>query len=133
MASISPVTRGRTRPVGSRKETWLWLLMRVSGLGLFVLALAHFSVLHFVFDPAEQDAAFITEQRWNQLTLRVIDWSMLMLVLFHSFVGMRTVVQDYTQTRPSLRRWILVALYILAIILFVLGTWVVVTLPGLER
>jgi succinate dehydrogenase / fumarate reductase, membrane anchor subunit len=133
MASISPVTRGRTRPVGSRKETWLWLLMRVSGLGLFVLALAHFSVLHFVFDPAEQDAAFITEQRWNQLTLRVIDWSMLMLVLFHSFVGMRTVVQDYTQTRPSLRRWILVALYILAIILFVLGTWVVVTSPGLER
>jgi succinate dehydrogenase / fumarate reductase, membrane anchor subunit len=133
MSSISPVTRGRARPVGSRKETWIWLLMRFTGLGLFVLALAHFSVLHFVFDPAEQDAAFITEQRWNQLALRVIDWSMLMLVLFHSFMGMRTVVQDYTASRPNLRSWILVVLYVLAIILFVLGTWVVVTLPGLER
>ena len=71
--------------------------MRITGLGLFVLALAHFSILHFIYDPAQQTSEFIANQRWNQFFWRAIDWSLLMLVLFHSFLGMRTVVQDYVR------------------------------------
>jgi succinate dehydrogenase / fumarate reductase membrane anchor subunit len=126
---ISRVTRGRMRPRGNRRETAAWYLMRITGLGLFVLALAHFSILHFIYDPAQQNAEFIATQRWNQFFWRAIDWALLMLVLFHSFLGMRTVFQDYIRGRRS-RPIALGVLYVLALILFVLGTAVVLTLPS---
>ena len=128
MADISPTTRGRARPTGSRKELYIWFLMRITGLGLFVLALAHFSILHFIYDPATQTADFIENQRWNQLIWRGLDWALLMLVLFHAFLGMRTVFGDYIH-RPRARRVALWSLYILAVVLFLMGTQVVLTLP----
>jgi succinate dehydrogenase / fumarate reductase membrane anchor subunit len=123
------VTRGRKRPVGSRREATVWYLMRVTGIALFVLALAHFSILHFIYDPADQTAAFITDQRWNQLFWRAFDWTLLMLVLFHSFMGMRTVLLDYLHW-PRLRMVVLSIFYLMAVVLFVLGTVVVMTLPA---
>ena len=101
--------------------------MRLTGLALFVLALAHFIILHFVYDPAPADRRFIPTSAGEHLLAR-LDWLMLMLVLFHSFLGMRTVVQRLHPRRRSRRRsrW---ALY-LGAILFVLGTIVVMTLPS---
>ncbi len=54
---------------------------------------------------------------------------MLTLVLFHAFMGMRVVIRT---TRPGAgpRRSSLMRLYVLAIVLFVMGTIVVVTLPN---
>jgi succinate dehydrogenase / fumarate reductase membrane anchor subunit len=126
---VSRITRARARPSGSRKELVIWYLMRITGLALFVLALAHFSILHFIYDPADQTADFIATQRWNQFFWRAIDWALLMMVLFHSFLGMRVVFQDYIR-RPRARRIVLTALYITAGALFLLGTWVVLTLPS---
>jgi succinate dehydrogenase membrane anchor subunit len=125
---VSPVSRGRMRPHGSRRETLVWYLMRLTGVALFVLALAHFSILHFIFDPAEQTADFIANERWNRLFWRAFDWLLLMTVLFHSFVGMRTVVIDYVRGAAK-RTLLLAALYGLATVLFVLGTHVILTLP----
>ena len=99
---ISRTTRGRARPTGARRELVVWYLMRVTGVALFVLALAHFSILHFIWDPAEQTADFIASERWNQIFWRGFDWLLLMTVLFHGFLGMRTVVLDYIH-RPALR------------------------------
>jgi succinate dehydrogenase / fumarate reductase membrane anchor subunit len=101
--------------------------MRLSGLALFVLALTHFLILHVVWDPAEQSAEFIINERWNTLFWRGFDWLLLMMVLFHSFMGVRTVVSDYT--KGGVRTSILMGLYLLAFVLFVLGTIVVMTLP----
>ena len=126
--AVSPVSRGRMRPKGSRRELFYWYLMRVTGVALFVLALAHFSILHFIWDPAEQTAEFIASERWNQLFWRGFDWLLLMTVLFHGFIGMRTVVTDYVR-RPRLREFTLIMLYTLAVLLFVLGTQVILTLP----
>jgi succinate dehydrogenase / fumarate reductase, membrane anchor subunit len=128
-AVVSRVTRARVKPVGSRRELVIWYLMRITGLGLFVLALAHFSILHFIYDPSQQTAEFIANQRWNQFFWRAIDWSLLMLVLFHSFLGMRVVVQDYVRGRRA-RPIVLWTLYVIAGLLFVLGTVVVLTLPS---
>ncbi|MGH2466563.1 MAG: succinate dehydrogenase [Candidatus Limnocylindrales bacterium] len=125
MASLTGA--GRARPQGDRLETAIWYLMRLSGLGLFVLALAHFSILHFLFDPANETAKFITDQRWNELFWRALDWLLLMLVLFHSFLGVRTVTKDYLS--GGARTAVLSVLYGLAVLLFVLGTIVVLTLP----
>lgn len=126
--TVSPISRGRTRPQGSRRELVAWYLMRVTGVALFVLALAHFSILHFIWDPAEQTAEFIASERWNQIFWRGFDWLLLMTVLFHGFIGMRTVVRDYIH-RARLREFTLIMLYTLALLLLVIGTQVILTLP----
>jgi succinate dehydrogenase / fumarate reductase membrane anchor subunit len=126
---VSPVSRGRVRPRGSRREILAWYTIRISGLMLFVLALAHFSILHFIWDPGEQTADFIASQRWNQLFWRGFDWLLLMNVLFHGFLGVRTVVLDYVH-RPQLREFTLLLLYTVGVLLFIIGTQVILTLPS---
>ena len=118
----------RPRPQGGGLELAAWYLVRLSGLGLFVLALAHFSILHFLFDPSQETSSFIFGQRWNDLVWRVLDWSLLMLVIMHSFLGVRTVVGDYV--KGGARTALMSGLYLLALLLFVLGTIVVVGLPA---
>ena len=125
---LSPVSRGRMRPRGARRELVVWYLMRVTGVALFVLALAHFSILHFIWDPAEQTAEFVANERWNQVFWRGFDWLLLMTVLFHGFLGVRTVVLDYIH-RPVWRTGLLWALYVTGAFLFIIGTQVILTLP----
>jgi succinate dehydrogenase / fumarate reductase membrane anchor subunit len=125
---VSPVTRARRRP-RNRRELYIWYLMRITGLALFVLALAHFSILHFIWDPGEQTADFIASQRWNQFFWRGFDWLLLMNVLFHGFLGVRTVVLDYIH-RPAWRDFTLLLLYTTGVLLFIIGTQVVLTLPS---
>jgi len=103
--------------------------MRITGLGLFVLALAHFLILHVLYDPSQENATFIAHVRWSSLFWRVMDWSLLMLVLFHAFLGVRTVIGDYV--KGGTRTFLLMALYLLGFALFVAGTSVVLTLPGI--
>jgi succinate dehydrogenase / fumarate reductase membrane anchor subunit len=119
---------GRSRPQGGGFELGIWYLMRLTGLALFVLALAHFLILHVLYDPADQTANFIASVRWNHLFWRVFDWLLLMMVLFHAFMGVRTVVGDYT--RGGARTALLTSLYLLALLLFAAGTAVVLTLPS---
>ena len=127
MSRISPVSKARTRPTGGGRETVIWYVMRITGVALFVLALSHFVIQHFIFDPSEQTAEWIATHRWNQLIWRAADWALLMVVLIHSFLGVRTVVIDHVG-RPRARIIVLSALDPLAGILFVLGTIVVATL-----
>ena len=122
---------GRTRPSGGGPELAIWYLMRLTGLGLFVLALSHFLIVHVIYDPAEQTASWIAEVRWSSLFWRAFDWSLLMLVLFHGFMGMRTVIVDYASGRARL--FIMSGLYLLGLALFVLGTLVVMTLPVVPK
>jgi succinate dehydrogenase / fumarate reductase membrane anchor subunit len=119
---------GRVRPQGSRRELAIWVLMRLSGLGLFVLVLTHYFILHVFHDPADQTADWIAQFRWSSTFWRVFDWTMLMLVLFHAFMGMRIVIGDVMGGTP--RRIVMWFLYALAIALFVMGTHVVLTLPN---
>jgi len=118
---------GRARPQGGGFELAVWYLMRLSGLGLFVLVLTHYMILHVFHDPADQTADWIAQFRWSSLFWRGFDWLMLTLVLFHGFMGMRVVIADYT--RGGLRMVLLSALYLFAIVLFVIGTIVVTSLP----
>ena len=128
ISRVSPVSRGRIRPQGSGRELVFWYLMRITGVALFVLALAHFSILHFIWDPAEQTAEFIANERWNQLFWRGFDWLLLMTVLFHGFLGMRTVINDYVRGARS-NSLALAVLYTFGLVLLVIGTQVILTLP----
>lgn len=128
MSAQFRVTRsGRERPAGAGFELAIWYLIRLSGLGLFVLALSHYLITHVVYDPAIQTAEWIAEHRWSSIAWRTLDWLMLVMVLFHSFMGVRIVLQDYTS--GGLRTLLTMGLYALGLILFAMGTMVVVTLP----
>ena len=125
--SVRTTRSGRAKPGGSGWELAIWYLIRLSGLGLFVLALAHFSITHFVFDVTKQEASWILDTRWSSLLWRTVDWLMLTLVIFHSFMGMRTVIGDYTS--GSVRAALTMTLYVLALVLFAMGTMAVAVLP----
>ena len=126
---MASVTRaGRARPASGGFELAVWYLIRLTGLGLFVLALGHFLITHVVYDPVEQTGAWIVEERWGSLVWRTIDWLMLSMVIFHSFMGVRTVLGDYT--RGTLRSALTLLLYLAAIVLFALGTMAVATMSA---
>ena len=118
---------GRARPQRSGFELGVWYLMRLTGLALFVLALGHFSITHFIFDPATQTAQWIVDDRWGSVLWRTVDWLMLTMVVLHSFLGVRTVVQDYTT--GGARTALTMLLYLTGIALFLMGTIAVMTLP----
>ena len=117
---------GRARPSGSGWELAIWYLMRLTGVGLFVTALAHYIIVHFLYDPKDQTAQWILDERWGNIAWRTADWLMLGFVIFHAFMGMRTVIQDYT--RGGVRTLLTMLLYIAAIVCFAMGTIAVTTL-----
>ncbi len=127
MSTYRITNAGRARPQGSGWELATWYLMRLTGLGLFVLALAHYIVVHFVYDPAFQDAQWVTV-RWASTAQRTIDWLMLVFVLFHAFMGVRTVIGDYTS--GGLRSVLTILLYLVGLLLLAMGSIVVFTLPA---
>ena len=121
---------GRPKPAGGDFELAAWYFMRISGVALFVLALTHFSLQHFASDPKDQTADWIFSQAWNNAFRRGLDWLMLLFVLLHAFLGMRTVTMDYI--RGGWRTAVLSILYLAGAAVFAMGTIVVFTvkLPG---
>jgi succinate dehydrogenase hydrophobic anchor subunit len=121
------ITRaGSARPQGSGWELAVWYLMRLTGLGLFVTALGHYIIVHFLYDPSQQTAKWITDERWGNIAWRTVDWLMLTFVVFHAFMGLRTVVQDYTS--GGVRTLLTGLLYVGALVVFAMGTMAVATL-----
>lgn len=126
-ARYSPI--GRPRPArGDRRELAIWYLMRLTGVALFVLALSHFIITHVLFDPANQTADWIEANRWANGLWRTVDGSMLVLVVFHSFVGVRTVLQDYVGGR--LRTILVFVLALVGVVLAAMGLWAVLSAPA---
>ena len=117
---------GSARPMTGGFELAVWYLMRLTALALFVLVLAHFTIVHFIYDPAVQNANWIAA-RWSGAAWRTVDWLMLAAVVFHAFMGMRTVIHDYTRGPARLALTMLV--YLLAFLIFAMGTMALVTFP----
>jgi succinate dehydrogenase / fumarate reductase membrane anchor subunit len=108
-----------------RFETWSWLFMRVSGLVLVFLALLHFAVTHIINDVVETNAAFVAD-RWANPLWRLFDWLLLALALLHGLNGVRWSIDDYVRS-PGRRRWVKVVVYAVSAVLFVYGTYTIVT------
>jgi succinate dehydrogenase hydrophobic anchor subunit len=121
------VTRsGAAKPHGSGYELAIWYLMRLTGIGLFITALAHYIIVHFLYDPKDQTAQWILDERWGNIAWRTADWLMLSFVIFHAFMGMRTVIGDYTH--GGLKSALTILLYLAAFVIFAMGTIAVMTL-----
>src|SRR3989442_13559770 len=84
---------GRPRPE-SGFELYAWLFMRVSGVVLLVMALAHLAIMHVVNNVEVIDYQFVV-RRYLTPFWRTYDLVMLWLALIHGLNGGRTLVEDY--------------------------------------
>ncbi len=99
--------------------------MRLSGLGLVFLALIHFTITHIANDVVTTNHAFVAE-RWDNPFWRLFDWSLLALALAHGLTGVRRIIDDYVR-RPSTRWITTVSLFTVSGVLFVWGTFTIVS------
>jgi succinate dehydrogenase / fumarate reductase membrane anchor subunit len=99
--------------------------MRISGLALLFLALAHFAITHIVNDVVETDFDFVSN-RWDNPLWRLFDWSLLFFAMLHGLNGMRLIIDDYVR-RPARRAATKAVLYSVSGVLFAYGTLVIVT------
>jgi succinate dehydrogenase hydrophobic anchor subunit len=118
---------GSIRPTRKGSERTIWYLMRVTGLALFILSLSHFLILHVLYDPKDQTAAFIANVRWSSLFWRANDFLFIVVVLVHAILGVRIVVGDYL--KGPVGTAVMTFFYLLGLVLFAFGTIVIVTLP----
>ncbi len=122
---VVPAAATRVRRPRPSFETWSWFFMRVSGLVLVFVALAHFALTHIVNDVVETDAAFVAE-RWDNPLWRLFDWTLLALALLHGLNGLRWSIDDYVR-RPALRAGVKAVVYTVSGVLFAYGTFTIVT------
>ena len=121
------------RPAGTRVgrrprqnfETWSWFFMRVSGLVLLFLALAHLSITHLVNDVTRTNSRFVSH-RWNNPLWRIFDWTLLALGLFHGVNGVRLITDDYIRS-PGWRAVAKATVYTLTFVMVAYGTFAIVS------
>lgn len=82
-----------------------FLVIRVTGVLLAVLALGHFAVTHIATDVAATGSAFIAA-RWSSALWVVWDGLLLGCALLHGAAALAAVVRDYRADRPGQRRWL---------------------------
>jgi succinate dehydrogenase membrane anchor subunit len=96
----------------------VWLIVRITGLLLVVLVLAHFAYTHLIHDVADTNAAFVSSRMRSPLFL-AWDWSMLVLAVLHAVAGSWALIGEYT---AKWRSYLRIGLVLLASLMFVLGT-----------
>jgi succinate dehydrogenase / fumarate reductase, membrane anchor subunit len=106
-------------------ETWAWFFMRISGLVLVFLALAHFSITHLVHDVTNTNSLFVSD-RWNNPLWRIYDWTLLSLGLLHGVNGLRMITDDYVRA-PGKRAATKAVLYGVTFTMLVYGTFTIVS------
>ena len=117
---------GRQRPAGSGMELWWWFFMRISGVVLLFLAVGHVLIMHIPDGGVSRvDYGFVAD-RWASPFWRTWDWLMLSLALIHGINGLRVVTLDYVR-RPGIRTFLNSVYLLTGIILFILGTVIVMT------
>ncbi|MFN8106106.1 MAG: succinate dehydrogenase, hydrophobic membrane anchor protein [Acidimicrobiia bacterium] len=116
---------GAQTRVANRSEVRMWYYMRISGLILVFLALAHFAITHIVNDVVETDYLFV-QTRWSNPLWRFFDWALLTLALSHGAIGVRAISEDYIRNR-RLRVGVKALLFTVVGGLFLLGTITIVT------
>lgn len=114
----------------SKMSARLWILQRVTSIGLIVVLLFHMVVLHYI-DPSEEITLADTRVRLQSVLFIVVDSFLLAFALFHGLNGVRNVAYDYFP-KPRTRKMISYILLVAGLATLVWGAFVLIKLvfPG---
>lgn len=115
----------RPRPRSSNFELWAWFFMRVSGVLLVVMALAHMAIMH-VFTPTEQVNYAFVAGRYATPFWRTYDLVLLFLGIIHGLNGARVVADDYIHSK-GWRTFVMASIYVIGFLFLVIGSQVVLS------
>jgi succinate dehydrogenase / fumarate reductase membrane anchor subunit len=124
-AAAIEAPRSRTK-ARSNFEMYSWLFMRMSGLLLVVLVLAHLFIMNIADGGVHRVGFAFVAGRWASPFWQVYDLAMLWLAQLHGTNGLRVIINDYAQ-RPATRFWLKMLLYTATSLVMVLGTLVIFT------
>ncbi|WP_164985091.1 hypothetical protein [Ammoniphilus sp. CFH 90114] len=89
---------------GGKKNVITWFFQRVSGVALVFLIAIHMWNLHYS-NPAVPPDYNDLVARLRTIGYIALDFSLLVLALFHGLNGVRNIVLDYTSNEATIKRW----------------------------
>jgi len=104
-----------------------WVFMRLSGLLLAFLVLAHIYANNIRISNTEIDYTYVAT-RFSRPIVKLLDILILYLALLHGTNGLRYVIEDYIKS-DGWRDFVKYVLYILVAILMISGTMLVFSFP----
>lgn len=87
----------RSKPSGTF-EVQAWFFMRISGLALVLLAMTHWTIMHFMNRLSTESSAWIVG-RYQNIAWPLFDATMLLFAMLHGTNGMRYIIDDYVRNR----------------------------------
>jgi succinate dehydrogenase / fumarate reductase membrane anchor subunit len=95
-------TRTIQLPAQARRERYMYLFMRMSGVALLLLAVGHMLIQHTLNSVHNLTLQFVATQ-WNSWGWRAYDMGLLIFAAVHGFNGLRNVLEDYIHNEKTIR------------------------------
>ncbi len=100
----------------------LWVIQRLSGVGLLFLLGIHFFLLHYL-NPGQAPNSAEVFNRLQRLPLVIVDGSLLAFASVHAFQGLYTVATDFELSFRG-HRFVAALCAVGGIGLFTWGMWI---------
>lgn len=117
MTTYSGVTHRKVQ-VQSNFERFAFLFMRLTGIGLIVLAVGHVLIQH-VLNDVHNLTLEVVAATWNAWGWKVYDMLLLAFAIPHGVNGLRNILEDYAHNEQTMK----VMNTILAIFVLVTLIW----------
>lgn len=114
MTTYSGITRRKVQ-VQSNYERWAFLFMRLTGIGLIILAVGHVLIQH-VLNDVHNLTLEVVAATWNAWGWKVYDMLLLAFAIPHGVNGLRNVLEDYVHNKQTVK------VVNLVLVIFVIAT-----------
>ena len=101
MTTYSGITRRKVK-VQSNFERYAFLFMRLTGIGLIILAVGHVVIQHVVNDVHDLTLEVVAAT-WNSWGWKVYDMLLLAFAIPHGVNGLRNVLEDYIHNKQTVK------------------------------
>lgn len=92
----------RSVQVKANFERYAYLFMRLSGIGLLILAVGHVFIQLILNDVHSLSLTFVAEQ-WDDWGWKAYDMLLLFFALAHGLNGLRNILEDYIHNKGTMR------------------------------